>query len=47
MARIGYLCRLGFAALLFTLALVALPYSMAWSAEAVLPSPLCSLTQGA
>jgi|GEM_PF-3014364 hypothetical protein len=46
MAPIVYLCRLGFAALLFTFALVALPYSMAWSAEAVLPSPLCSLTQG-
>lgn len=47
MARIVYLCRLGFAVLLFTLALVALPYSMAWSAEAVLPSSLCPLTQGA
>jgi hypothetical protein len=41
MARFVYMCRLGFAALLFTRALVAPPYSMAGSAEAVSSSQLC------
>lgn len=36
-----YLCRLGFAVLIFTLALLALPVAMAWSAETTAGNALC------
>lgn len=42
MPTVIYACRLAVAAFLFTLALVALPYSMAWSAEPALSHQLGS-----
>tara|TARA_R110000868_G_scaffold64969_4_gene194957 strand:+ start:1775 stop:1918 length:144 start_codon:yes stop_codon:yes gene_type:complete len=45
MPTVIYVCRLAVAALLFTLALVVLPYSMAWSAEPLLNQQLCLAPQ--
>jgi hypothetical protein len=47
MPTVSYLCRLGFAVLIFTLVLLALPLSLAMSAETIACTALCPLYQAA